>query len=150
MYDRSDIHSGIFLSYQGYIDGYDELHIKGNNLWYVHRDYGLPGSTESDRNQVARPTLINGKAWFPQFNNDISDLFTLEDSTPNKKMHYVVYARSIIAANETYLEGTENSSINILQQPNQENDFELVIGLDDFAHPGESLFKFMIVSKIKS
>src|SRR5262245_37275431 len=60
------------MTFEAYIDGSDYVHVQGNNVWYVHRNYQLPGRW----NGAHEPTYINGNAWQPKWDGDISSKYS--------------------------------------------------------------------------
>src|SRR5678815_3628967 len=55
------------------IDGSDVLKIRGNELWFEHRNFVLPGKwTDHTDDSGNEPTYINTEAWAPKWNGDVS------------------------------------------------------------------------------
>ena len=54
-----------------FIDGTDEVHVRGNRLWYVHRSWKKPGDGDESQEQ----TFVNSTAWTPAWQGNISDKF---------------------------------------------------------------------------
>ncbi len=55
------------------IDGSDVLKIRGNELWFEHRNFVLPGKRVDHSDASGNePIYINGEAWVPKWNDDVS------------------------------------------------------------------------------
>src|SRR5215470_19516610 len=55
------------------IDGSDVLKIRGNEIWFEHRNFVLPGKWVDDSDASGNePTYINSEAWAPKWSGDVS------------------------------------------------------------------------------
>jgi hypothetical protein len=105
------------------IDGSDVLKIRGNELWFEHRNFVPPGQwvdhVDASGNE---PTYINREAWVPKWNGDVS-------------IPYAAKARLLPEGSQFEVRlmtpQDRGGSVTILEQPSARNDFTLSILLDD-------------------
>jgi hypothetical protein len=104
------------------IDGSDVLKIRGNEVWFEHRNFVLPGKwvnhVEASGNE---PTYINNEAWTPKWSSDVS-------------LPYAAKARLLPEGYQfdvRLVTPLDRGSVTILQQPSAQNNFTLSILLDD-------------------
>jgi hypothetical protein len=104
------------------IDGSDVLKIRGNELWFEHRNFELPGKWvdhfEASGNE---PTYINTEAWVPKWNGNVS-------------LPYLAKARLLPEGSQfdaRFVTPQDRGSVTVLQQPSAQNNFTLSILLDD-------------------
>jgi hypothetical protein len=64
------------------IDGASDLVISGNEVYWHHRSQAVPG-TDSQAGGVVRPTYVNGLAWQPRWQDNVSDRFKLPVAIPD-------------------------------------------------------------------
>ena len=109
------------------IDGSDVLKIHGNELWFEHRNFVLPGKwvdhTDESGNE---PTYINSEAWTPKWSGDVS-------------LRYAAKARLFpegFQLDVKLVTPKDRGSVTILEQPSAQNNFTLSILLDDDFAPG--------------
>jgi len=107
------------LRIRAFIDGLDTIKIKGNEIWYEHHKWDLPGKWQG---RFDEPTFINGKAWKPEWNGSISSPYReLDAAFPKVRAHQEFKL--------TKLEG--RGSVTIAESPAPGNDYTLSILLDD-------------------
>jgi hypothetical protein len=105
------------------IDGSDVLKIRGNELWFEHRNFELPGKwvdhSDASGNE---PTYINSEAWVPKWSGDVS-------------LPYAAKSRLLPEGSSQFearlVTPRDRGSITILQQPSAQNNFTLSILMDD-------------------
>ena len=114
------------------IDGSDVLKIRGNELWFEHRNFVLPGKWVDDSDASGNePTYINSEAWTPKWNGDVS-------------LPYVLKARLLPEGSQIdakLVTPHDRGSVTILQQPSAQNNFTLSILLDDDSVPGAAWYQ---------
>ena len=125
-------YTGAKLSLRAYIDGVDEVHVKGNQLWYTHFEYDLPGQNNNNN----YPTYINAKEWMPTWTGNwpdpqISDIFTINPALPSDGKFYC-----------QLLNTETRGMIVITQKPKKENDYELIVRLDDSGSGAADWYEF--------
>ena len=108
------------------IDGSDFVKIRGNQIWFEHRGWQLPGKTQDFASGPAdEPTLLNAFEWKPVWNGNLSE--PLAGRIP------ALPARSAeIKLNPHQARGAAS----IVEQPSAANDFTLTLLLDDDAAGG--------------
>jgi len=118
------------LHFRAYVDGLDEIHIRGDSLWYVHRSWKKPGQSDEAQEQ----TFINGKAWTPTWKGNVSDKFRpVEPALPDRG-NYRVNIEKTKARGE----------LRVTQEPNEDNGFEAVILVDDSNVPSQDWYEFTL------
>lgn len=111
---------------QAYIDGRSQLRIKGATAQWYHNEYAAPGM----HNNLNRPTVLNDKDWHPKFIDagpfaaigflSVSDIYDgIAPPLPAKAVE--VKIQKVRA----------RGNVRVLQQPAADNDFTLVIEIDD-------------------
>ena len=105
------------------IDGSDVLKIRGNELWFEHRHFELPGKWVDDFNASGNePTYINTEAWVPKWSGNVS-------------LPYGAKARLLPEGSQfdarLVTPQDRGGNVTILQQPSAQNNFTLSILLDD-------------------
>ena len=114
------------------IDGSDVLKIRGNELWFEHRNFVLPGKSVDHVDASGNePTYINGEAWAPKWSDDVS-------------LPYAAKARLLPEGSEfdaRLVTPQDRGSVTILQQPSAQNDFTLSILLDDDVAVGAAWYQ---------
>ena len=104
------------------IDGSDVLKIRGNELWFEHRNFVLPGKWVDDSDASGNePTYINGEAWAPKWSGNVS-------------LPYAGKTRLLpdgAQFDARLVTPHDRGSVTILQQPSAQNNFTLSVLLDD-------------------
>jgi len=111
---------------QAYIDGRSQLRIKGATAQWYHNEYAAPGM----HNNLKRPTVLNDKPWHPTFIDagpfaavgvqSVSDIFEgIAPPLPAKAVEVKIHKVKV------------RGEVRVLQQPAADNDFTLIIELDD-------------------
>lgn len=99
-----------------YIDGKSELHLKGGDIWWEHKQFSLPGKWNGNN----FPTMINNNSWFPEWTGNLSSPL-LNAYTPFP-----------VSSNEISLDLVRSrGSVVIIQQPDVSNDFETIVEIND-------------------
>ena len=106
------------LRIRAFIDGSDTIKIRGNDLWYEHHKWDLPGKWQG---RFDEPTYVNGKAWKPQWHGSVSG--------PYQEVHPAFPRVTTEQIKLTKLAG--RGSVSITETPNRENDYTLSVFLDD-------------------
>jgi hypothetical protein len=117
------------LTFSALIDGSDYLHIQGNSLWYVHRNWDRPGQWQG-RNE---PTYVNGNIWYPSWNGNVSEPYVFSPPLPGKG----------IANVSLYLARSRYQTI-LEQAPDEDNSYEAVILLNDDPPSGAVWYEFVL------
>jgi RNA polymerase sigma factor (sigma-70 family) len=117
---------------QAYIDGRSRLVIRGNTVQWRHYEFAVPGG----HGDVARPTVINGKQWFPAWLGigigdaiNVSNLYEKLDP-PLPTAAVPVTVKPINA----------RGKISIVQLPADDNQFTLILEFDDATNNGPSMY----------
>lgn len=117
------------------LDGSDVLKIRGNELWFEHRNFVLPGKWIGHFDDSGNePTYINRDAWVPQWNGDIS-------------APYVAKARLLPEGSQfeaRLVTPQDRGSVTIVQQPSAQNGFTLSLLLDDDSAVGAAWYQVEI------
>jgi hypothetical protein len=116
---------------KAFIDGSDTIKIRGNELWYEHHKYDLPGKWQD---RFDEPTFVNGKEWKPEWNGLMSNRFDeLCPALPKKTIEKITL---------TKIQGRGN--VNITAKPNKENDYTLSIYFDDNQYNGAEWYEIKV------
>lgn len=131
------------ISFVGYIDGTDHLHFKGKNMWYVHGAWQLPGKHNDDggeENSGNKPTTVNGDTWYPSWpdNSTSSNYERLDPPLPT-------CGSITVSLSDVQCDSEHGGSIYIEQQPDSENENEVVVFLDDDTPIGPHWLSFTLV-----
>jgi hypothetical protein len=114
------------------IDGSDVLKIRGNEVWFEHRNFVLPGKWVDDSDASGNePTYINSEAWTPKWSGDVS-------------LPYAAKARLLPEGSQfdvRLVTPHDRGSVTILQQPSAQNSFTLSILLDDDSASGAAWYQ---------
>ena len=124
------------LKVRTFIDGADVLFVRGDQIWFKHYAYDLPGKWR----KVNEPSYVNGSEWMPEWKDSLSDRFTIPSDSvaalpPNKEF------------DETTLEVNSYGAwgkVSVVEYPNAGNDFTLVVLLDDLEYEGASWYNIGI------
>ena len=116
---------------KAFIDGSDTIKIRGNELWYEHQKWDLPGKWQG---RFDEPTTINGMEWKPEWNGLMSNRFQDFSPTLPKK------ALDQITLNKIQHRGT----VEITAKPNKENDYTLSIFFDDNQYSGAEWYDIKV------
>jgi hypothetical protein len=120
------------------IDGSDVLKIRGNELWFEHRNFELPGKWVDDFDASGNePTYINSEAWAPKWNGDVS--------VPYGARARLLPEGSLFEAR--LVTPQDRGSVTILEQPSAQNNFTLSILLDDDSANGAAWYQVELFAK---
>ena len=104
------------------IDGSDVLKIRGNELWFEHRNFVLPGQWVDHADASGNePTYINSEAWVPKWSGTVSARYAA-------KARLLPEGPQVDARLVTPL---DRGTLTIVEQPSARNNFTLSILLDD-------------------
>jgi parallel beta-helix repeat protein len=133
------------------IDGTDELIMQDNKIWYNHLYAQLPGRF----NDTNEPTDINDYQWYPIFplgDDEPQESLMLTDCIrlPWEEIEYQITDIVIVAYDDQdpVVERTEEL-VNIDQQPLENNNFSLVVTVDDGDPIGAAWYTFTITAKVQ-
>lgn len=119
------------LRIRAFIDGSDTVKIKGNELWYEHHKYDLPGKWQ---NRFDEPTYINEKPWKPEWHGSVCDSY--KDFRP---------ALPKVKAEQIKLTKIEaRGEVTITEPPSEENGYTLSILLDDKRLGGAEWYEILV------
>ena len=119
------------LRIRAFIDGSDTITVKGNELWYEHHTFDLPGKWDG---RFDEPTYINGESWKPEWHGNVSSRF--EGVRPAFRK---VEADRITL---TKLEG--RGAVSISQAPSADNAYTLSVFFDDYLPSGAEWYEILI------
>ncbi|MHA2102497.1 MAG: zinc ribbon domain-containing protein [Candidatus Hodarchaeales archaeon] len=133
------------ISFRALIDGEDDLLLRGNEIWYNHKEFYLPGLHDSNNFS----TQINNYNWYPKFpyvNNGELDL--VQESEPLKDYSYIPKYK--IDYSLELVEIPEDGSVVITQQPSVENNYTLLLSIHDGPVGGSWWYEFNILYETDS
>jgi hypothetical protein len=117
------------------IDGSDVLKIRGNELWFEHRNFQLPGTWVSDFEASGdEPTYINREAWVPKWSGPVSLPYAAKSSLLPQGAQFDV----------RLVTPQDRGSVTIVEQPSAQNSFTLSVLLDDDSLPGAAWYQVEI------
>ena len=120
-----------------WIDGSDWLYLRGNEVWYVHRNYQYPGIHPNDLPAGGHPTFINDDPWYPEWPDD----WGYDDYGQRSLNTYTnLYPPLFEIATFTVIQA--RYSISIVQYPSIQNDYTAIILLDDDPLGGAAWYEF--------
>jgi len=126
-----------YLHFLAWIDGSDYLHIQGNNVWYVHRNFQYPGLWAANN-----PTYVNGDPWYPVWPDDWGyddygqrSLDTYTNLNPPQPSYEIEITLEVIQARE---------EISIVQYPSSSNGYETIVLLNDDSPGGAAWYEFKL------
>ncbi len=131
-------HNGRAMSFAIYVDGSDFVHIQGDKLWLVHEGWDLPGG----RAPALHPTRINGVEWVPNWNDKISDKYTL--TTPLPQEGEPMLNIDILNNGEIPPQSDAKFNVRVTQAPTAANNYEALLYIDDLNIPGAHWFVFSL------
>ncbi len=109
------------------IDGADSISIQGGKLWAKHHAFQFPGKF----NGMDEPIVVNDEEWYPEWTGSQSDVFTnMSAFLPKKPVEVALTVQRGFG------------DVHVWQQPNEENDFTLVVSLDDRTVAGSEWYVF--------
>lgn len=111
------------LTIRSFIDGADSIMVRGDQIWFEHHAYELPGQWLGGD----EPTYVNkDNEWKPVWNGSLSRKFVI----PEKE--------SALPPNRAFTAETLEISVKggwgrveVAEYPSAENDFTLVLSVDD-------------------
>lgn len=119
------------IQIKAFIDGSDTIKIRGNELWYEHHQWDLPGKWQD---RFDEPTTINGTDWKPQWDGLMSNRFQdFSPALPKKELKEITL---------TKIRGRGN--IEITAKPAKENDYTLSILIDDNQYNGAEWYEIKV------
>jgi hypothetical protein len=125
------------LNIRAYLDGRSELIIQGDVLYWHHLDFDAPGRWELG--EVQQPTYLNQTAWEPAW-PDIPD--ATNDSCNCNSSTAVGVPSLARTEQRAWLDIVQGRGrVSVVQQPGAENDYTLVLELDDNAMLGAEWYE---------
>jgi hypothetical protein len=119
------------IQIKAFIDGSDTIKIRGNELWYEHHQWDLPGKWQD---RFDEPTIINGTDWKPQWDGLVSNRFCdFSPTLPKKELKEITL---------TKIQGRGN--VDITARPCKENDYMLSIYIDDNQYGGAEWYEIKV------
>ncbi|MBN2181607.1 MAG: hypothetical protein JW715_06815 [Sedimentisphaerales bacterium] len=119
------------IQIKAFIDGSDTIKIRGNELWYEHQKYDLPGKWQGRFDEA---TTINGVEWKPEWNGLMSNRFgDFKPAMPKKNLDEITLTR---------LQG--RGDVDITAKPGKENDYTLSIFIDDNQYNGAEWYEIKV------
>ena len=126
-----------YLHFLAWIDGSDYLHIQGNNVWYVHRNFQYPGIWAANN-----PTYVNGDPWYPIWPDNWGyddygqrSLDTYTNLVPPQPSYEIEITLEVIQA---------RWEISIVQYPSSSNDYTTIVLLNDDPPGGAAWYEFKL------
>lgn len=115
------------LKIRAYIDGRSRLVLKGDAIYWRHLDFDAPGRWELG--EASQPTYLNQEGWHPTW-PDIPD--TTNDSSSCVSSTYLGIPKLATTNQRVWLDIVQaRERIFVVQQPNADNNFTLIIEFDD-------------------
>lgn len=116
------------LKIRASIDGRSRLIIKGDVFFWHHLDFDAPGRWELG--EGSQPTYLNRVVWFPIW-PDIPD--TTNDSCNCYSSYYKGIPYLARTNQRVWLDIVQGrGGVTVIQQPNSDNDFTLIMEMDDY------------------
>ncbi|MFH1742163.1 MAG: hypothetical protein ABIH23_24430 [bacterium] len=122
------------MTFAGYIDGTDYLHVQGDRVWYEH-EFGLVPGLDDDL------TYINDEPWEPawedptSYQQQMSDSYTsVNPPLPQEEGYFFRLDRT----------ATRGWCI-LAQTPNAANNYEAIVLLDDIYNADAEWYEFSLV-----
>lgn len=127
------------LTIRAYIDGYSQLIIQGDNVYWHHIAAAAPGRHAFSK----EPTYVNGTAWYP----------TWPDSPDAENKDCNCTSSTLSSVNPALPEGQRfvlkvieaRYSVFISQQPNADNNYTLIIDFNDWPPDGPAWYAVEVV-----
>ncbi len=117
---------------RSFVDGCDVIKVRGDQVWYVHKAYELPGRWQG----CNEPTLVNGEKWYPQWDGTVSDRFVIADKDNALPIEKEFTAETLKVTSNTVL-----GDLIGVQYPSAENDYTFSVTLDDRGAEGASWYE---------
>ena len=115
------------LNIRAYIDGRSQLIIKGNTIHWHHLDFAAPGRHFDA--EVSQPTYLNQVNWLPVW-PDVPDSENRDCNCDSSTYEGVpTLARTNQRVWLDIVQG--RGRVSVLQQPNADNNYTLIVELDD-------------------
>jgi beta-lactamase regulating signal transducer with metallopeptidase domain len=108
---------------KAFVDGKDTIKIRGDELWYEHHRWDLPGKWRDTLGNIDydEPTYINGVAWKPEWQEGVSKPYHL--------VEVVLPREANDRINLTKIAG--RGLVSITDTPKPENEYTLSVLFDD-------------------
>jgi len=117
------------------IDGSDDLMIRGDQVWFVHSSYELPGRWQGGN----EPTYLNDEEWLPVWQGSNSDKYVIQDKD------------AALPANTAFTEETlsvtakgGHGKVVVSEYPSADNDYTLKMQIDDRGPDGANWYRIRI------
>ena len=122
------------LTFEAFIDGTDEVHIQGDQLWYEHQSWNLPGVVGATK----LPTRVNLSDWLPTWNGNTSDKTKIDPPLPTATPDAAHQLQLEVAV----LRG--GGTVAVKQAPTEKNNYETILFMDDGMNPGAHWYTFSV------
>ncbi len=122
---------GIDLTLRGYFNGLDDILLRDDWIWIHHKTYGEP-----------QYLTVNGFDWEPSFPNGGYNV----DSYSNPLIGHTSVPPTKIFCDIDITEKPDSGTVKISQNPASENNFTLIITLDDRPTSGGYYYEFKVTS----
>ncbi len=123
----SDEDRGLII--RGYFDGLDDILLRDDEIWIHHKTFGEPESLR-----------LNGFNWEPHFPNGGYDV----DSYSNPLIGHTLLPMNETICSLNIIEKPDLGTVTISQNPANENDFTLIITVDDRPTMGGYWYEFRV------
>jgi len=130
------------VNIRAYIDGYSQLVIQGNNVYWHHIGAAAPG-----RHLFGdEPTYLNGAAWNPTWPDD-PDAENRECNCDSSTSSDLIPP---LPGNQSFVLNVIQArfSAHISQQPNVDNNYTLIIDFDDWPPDGPAWYEVELVQGV--
>ncbi len=119
------------LHIKAFIDGSDMIFVKGNELWYEHHKWDLPGKWQG---RFDEPTYINGEPWKPKWRGKVSNIY--------QKVRPAFPKAGADGITLTKTKG--RGPVTIDQAPGPDNEYRLSIFLNDNGASGAAWYDILV------
>ena len=114
------------LRVRAYIDGSDYLFVRGNQIWYQHDSWKLPGKQDGHDD----PTYLNDAEWYPTWNGSGNGAESEHHTLPTS-----CGTLSTVAGTTIYLSNNSTRcEVSISAQPSAGNSYTLKVYLTDIGN----------------
>ena len=128
------------LNIRAYIDGKSQLILKGNELYWYHLDFDAPGRWELG--EISQPTYVNRVGWRPSW-PDIPDATNDFCNCVSSSYRGIPnMARTNQRVGLDIVQG--RGRVFVIQQPTVDNDYTLIIEMDDNDFEGAEWYEVNI------
>jgi hypothetical protein len=125
------------LNIRAYMDGRSQLIIRGDALHWHHLDFDVPGRWEFAK--ASQPTWLNQVEWYPTWPDvpDSTNDFCDCDSSSYRGVPMLAGTNQRVWLDVVQGRG----KVSVVQQPDADNDFTLIVELDDDEFDGAEWYE---------